>query len=147
PFAGQEVREAFEAEGIRVITGARMTSVDRPAAAAPLRATLDDGTVIEADEILVAVGRKPHTGDLGLDTVGLEPGKPVAVDERLRATGVAGGWLYAVGYCNGLSLLTHLGKYQARIAGDGILGKDARALASRDIVPRVTFPAPPAGAA
>jgi dihydrolipoamide dehydrogenase len=142
PFAGQEVAQAFEAEGIRVRTGVKMTAVDRPGGDAPLRATLDDGTVIEADEILVAVGRRPNTADLGLDTVGLEPGKPVAVDDRLRATGVAGGWLYAVGDCNGLSLLTHMGKYQARIAGDVILGRDARDLASRDMVPRVTFTDP-----
>ena len=142
PFAGNEVKEAFEAEGIRVITGARMTAVDRPAGAAPLRATLEDGTVIEADEILVAIGRKPATTDLGLDTVGLEPGQPVAVDERLRASGVAGDWLYAVGDCNGLSLLTHMGKYQARIAGDVILGKEITDRASRDVVPRVTFTDP-----
>src|SRR5205814_1387931 len=142
PFAGTEVKEAFEAEGIRVITGAKMTAVERPGGDAPLRATLEDGTVVEADEILVAVGRKPNTADLGLDTVGLEPGKPVEVDERLRATGVAGDWLYAVGDCNGLSLLTHMGKYQARIAADVILGKDAADRASRDIVPRVTFTDP-----
>jgi len=142
PFAGDQVKEAFEAEGNRVITGAKMTTVDRPAGAAPLRATLEGGTVIEADEILVAVGRRPATGALGLDTVGLEPGKPVEVDERLRAKGVAGGWLYAVGDCNGLSLLTHMGKYQARIAGDVILGKDVTDRASRDIVPRVTFTDP-----
>jgi dihydrolipoamide dehydrogenase len=142
PFAGQEVREAFEAEGIRVITGAKMTSVERPPGAAPLQATLEDGTVLEADEILVAVGRHPNTAELGLDTVGREPGKPVDVDDRLRAEGVSGGWLYAVGDCNGLSLLTHMGKYQARIAADVILGKDARDLASRDIVPRVTFTDP-----
>jgi dihydrolipoamide dehydrogenase len=142
PFAGEEVQKAFEAEGIRVITGAKMTDVDRPAGGAPLQATLEDGTVLEADEILVAVGRRPATGDLGLDAVGLEPGKPIEVDERLQAKGVAGGWLYAVGDCNGLSLLTHMGKYQARIAGDVILGKDARDCASRDIVPRVTFTDP-----
>src|SRR2546423_2525616 len=142
PFAGTEVEEAFEAEGIRVIAGVKRTAVDRRPGAARLRATLDGGTVIEADEILVAVGRKPNTGDLGLDTVGLEPGEPVEVDERLRAKGVAGGWLYAVGDCNGLSLLTHMGKYQARIAGDVILGKDATDRASRDIVPRVTFTDP-----
>ncbi|HEV3363785.1 MAG TPA: FAD-dependent oxidoreductase, partial [Acidimicrobiia bacterium] len=133
---------AFEAEGIRVITGAKMTAVERPSGAAPLQATLEDGTVIEADEILVAVGRRPATGDLGLDTVGLEPGKPIEVDDRLQAKSVAGGWLYAVGDCNGISLLTHMGKYQARIAGDVILGKDARDRASRDIVPRVTFTDP-----
>jgi dihydrolipoamide dehydrogenase len=142
PIASADVREAFEAEGIRVITGVKMTAVDRPSGSAPLRATLEDGTVVEADEILVAVGRKPNTAELGLDTVGLEPGQPVEVDDRLRATGVAGGWLYAVGDCNGLSLLTHMGKYQARIAGDVILGKDAADRASRDIVPRVTFTDP-----
>ncbi len=142
PFAGEEVKEAFEAEGIRVITGAKMTAVARPAGAERLQATLEDGTVIEADEILVAVGRRPATADLGLDTVGLEPGKPIDVDDRLQAKGVAGGWLYAVGDCNGISLLTHIGKYQARIAGDVILGKDARDRASRDIVPRVTFTDP-----
>jgi len=142
PFAGEQVQEAFEAEGIRVITGAEMTAVDRPSGAAPLRATLEDGTAIEADEILVAIGRRPATGDLGLDTVGLEPGKPVEVDERLRAKAVPGGWLYAVGDCNGLALLTHMGKYQARIAGDVILGKDITDRASRHVVPRVTFTDP-----
>jgi dihydrolipoamide dehydrogenase len=60
----------------------------------------------------------------------------------LRATGVAGGWLYAVGDCNGRALLTHMGKYQARIAGDVILGKPARDAASADVVPRVTFTDP-----
>ena len=142
PFAGDEVRAAFEAEGIRVITGARMTAVDRPGPAAPLRADLDDGTVIEADEVLVAVGRRPNTASIGLEVVGLEPGRPVEVDEHLRARGVGGGWLYAVGDCNGLALLTHMGKYQARIAGDIILGKDVCDRASRDVVPRVTFTDP-----
>ena len=142
PFAGDELKEAFEAEGIRVITGAKMTAVERAAGAAPVKATLEDGTVVEADEILVAVGRRPTTDDLGLETVGLEPGKPIEVDDRLQAKGVGGGWLYAVGDCNGLSLLTHMGKYQARIAGDVILGRDARDRASRDVVTRVTFTDP-----
>ena len=63
----------------------------------------------------------PNTDDLGVDTVGLEPGKAVEVDDQLRATGVPGGWLYAVGDVNGRVLLTHMGKYQARIAADVIL--------------------------
>jgi pyruvate/2-oxoglutarate dehydrogenase complex dihydrolipoamide dehydrogenase (E3) component len=88
------------------------------------------------------VGRRPATSDLGLDTVGLTPGKYVEVDERLRAVGVAGGWLYAVGDVNGRALLTHMGKYQARIAGDVILGRDIRDEASERIVPRVTFTDP-----
>jgi pyruvate/2-oxoglutarate dehydrogenase complex dihydrolipoamide dehydrogenase (E3) component len=74
--------------------------------------------------------------------VGLPPGRYVEVDDQLRAVGVGGEWLYAVGDCNGRALLTHMGKYQARIAGDVILGKPARDLASGDAVPRVTFTDP-----
>ena len=138
PFAGDEVRAAFEREGIRVITGVAMTEVRRDGDG-PITATLADGTTLQGDEILVAVGRRPHTQDIGLDTVGLEPSKYVEVDDQLRATGVAAGWLYAVGDVNGRALLTHMGKYQARIAGDVIAGNDVRDVASRDIVPRVTF--------
>lgn len=136
PFAGDEVRAAFEAEGITVLTGARLVAASRNGA---VTGTLDDRRTITADEILVAVGRRPSTGDIGLETVGLEPGRYVAVDDQLRATGVAGGWLYAVGDCNGRALLTHMGKYQARLAGDAILGKDVAATAP---VPRVTFTDP-----
>jgi pyruvate/2-oxoglutarate dehydrogenase complex dihydrolipoamide dehydrogenase (E3) component len=142
PFAGDEVRASFEAEGITVIVGVGMTSVERTAEGGPVSATLADGRKVEADEILVAVGRRSATTDLGLDTVGLAPGKPIDVDEQLRATGVDGNWLYAVGDCNGLALLTHVGKYQARIAGDVILGKPARDEVSHRIVPRVTFTDP-----
>ncbi len=142
PFAGDEVRAAFEAEGITVITGVAMTAVERAGAGGPVTATLADGRTVVADEILVAVGRRPATGDLGLETVGLTPGRPVDVDDTLRAAGVDGGWLYAVGDCNGRALLTHVGKYQARIAGDVILGKAVRDEVSRDAVPRVTFTDP-----
>ena len=119
-----------------------MMAVSREGAGGPVTATLADGRTIVADEILVAVGRRPATNDLGLETVGLAPGQSVQVDDSLRAVGVDGGWLYAVGDCNGRALLTHVGKYQARIAGDVILGKDARDEVSRDAVPRVTFTDP-----
>jgi pyruvate/2-oxoglutarate dehydrogenase complex dihydrolipoamide dehydrogenase (E3) component len=137
PFAGQEVQKAFEGEGIVVRTAVAMTEVRRDGET--VTATLADGSTVAGDEILVAVGRRPHTADLGLDTIGLEPGRYVEVDDQLRAVGVPAGWLYAVGDVNGRALLTHMGKYQARIAGDVIGGKDSRDLASTDIVPRVTF--------
>lgn len=142
PFAGQQVRAAFEAEGITVVTGAKAVAVERPEDHGPVTVTLDDGRTVTADELLVAVGRRPSTGDLGLETVGLEPGRAVAVDDQLRATGVTGSWLYAVGDCNGTALLTHMGKYQARIAADVVLGKDVRDRASDTVVPRVTFTDP-----
>lgn len=142
PFAGAEVRAAFGAEGIRVLTGTRLTGVRRSGGNGPLTGTLSDGSEITADELLVAVGRRPRTEDAGVDTVGLTPGRSVEVDEQLRATGVPGGWLYAVGDVTGLALLTHMGKYQARIAADVILGRPARDRASRSAVPRVTFTDP-----
>jgi dihydrolipoamide dehydrogenase len=74
-----------------------------------------------------------------LEHVGLEPGRPVPVDRALRAAGVPGGWLYAIGDCNGLAPLTHMGKYHGRIAAAAILGAD---VAASDVVPRVTFTDP-----
>jgi pyruvate/2-oxoglutarate dehydrogenase complex dihydrolipoamide dehydrogenase (E3) component len=142
PFAGEEVEAAFEAEGIGVITGAKMVAARRDGDDGPVVATLEGGRELVGDELLVAVGRRPATAGIGLETVGLEPGRPVAVDDRLRAAGVDGGWLYAVGDCNGRAPLTHMGKYHGRVAADVILGKDAADLAGEEMVPRVTFTDP-----
>ena len=73
--------------------------------------------------MLSAVGRSPHTGDLGLETVGLTPGSWLDVDDTMRVTAVDGGWLYAAGDVNHLALLTHMGKYQARVCGDAIAAR------------------------
>jgi pyruvate/2-oxoglutarate dehydrogenase complex dihydrolipoamide dehydrogenase (E3) component len=142
PFAGEEVKAAFQAAGIGVLTDAKMVAARRDGHDGPVVAQLEGGRELVGDELLVAVGRRPNTADLGLETVGLEPGRPVAVDQRLRATGVAGGWLYAVGDCNGLAPFTHMGKYQGRVAADVIRGRDAADLARDERVPRVTFTDP-----
>jgi pyruvate/2-oxoglutarate dehydrogenase complex dihydrolipoamide dehydrogenase (E3) component len=141
PFAGDEVRAALEAEGITVVTDAAVHRVWREGTDGPVTAEAASGTYV-GDELLVAAGRRPATTGLGLETVDLTPGKPVPVDDQLRAVGVPGEWLYAVGDCNGRVLLTHMGKYQARIAADVILGKEIVDRASFDIVPRVTFTDP-----
>src|SRR3954463_351343 len=140
PFAGEQVQKAFEAEGITVLTNTRVTAVRRDSD--EVVATLSNGSEVRGTEILVAVGRTPATKDVGLPSVGLEPGGYLDTDDTLRVNGVDGDWLYAVGDCNGLALLTHMGKYQARIAGDVILGKDIRDEASRDMIARVTFTDP-----
>ena len=90
--------------------------------------------------MLVAVGRRPATNELGLETVGLEPGKPVEVGSNLRSP--RHDWLYAIGDANGRALLTHMGKYQARIAADVILGKDASVVSDGPLSPRVIFTDP-----
>jgi dihydrolipoamide dehydrogenase len=141
-FAGGQVEAAFRTEGIRVLTGTRMAAVHREGTDGPVRGRTSDGDELVADELLVAAGRRPSTGGLGLETVGLAPGRFVEVDDRLRAVGVDGGWLYAIGDCNGRALLTHMGKYQGRIAADVIAGRDVRDRASADAVPRVTFTDP-----
>ena len=141
PFAGEEVRAAFEGEGISVLVNSRAAAVRRDDAG-EVTLRLEDGREVRGDELLASVGRRPSTGDLGVETVGLEPGKPIAVDDSLRATGIPGGWLYAVGDVNGRAPLTHMGKYQARLAGDAILGKEVSAFADHRAVPRVTFTDP-----
>jgi dihydrolipoamide dehydrogenase len=141
PFAGDELKTAFEAEGIAVFTGVTLARVARTAEGGVV-AELSDGRTVSADEILVAAGRAPATGDIGLDRVGLDPGRFIEVDDQLRAVGVPAGWLFSVGDTNGRSLLTHMGKYQARICADVILGKDVSDRADLGQVPRVVFTDP-----
>jgi dihydrolipoamide dehydrogenase len=143
PFASDQLRDAFESEGIAVVLGASVERVERAPRDGEVTLTLGDGRTLVGDELLVATGRRPNTADVGLDAVGLEPGKPVEVDDQLRATDVGGGWLYAIGDCNGRSLLTHMGKYQARIAADAILhGSALTAWADHRAVPSVVFTDP-----
>jgi dihydrolipoamide dehydrogenase len=138
-FASKLVHDGLVAHGVEVIVGTHATAVERNGV---VRMTLEDGTVLEGDEVLVGVGRRPWTSDLGLETIGLEPGKYVAVDDSLRVPGHD--WLYAIGDVNGRVLLTHMGKYQGRIAADVILGKDASIdpLSDGAMSPRVTFTEP-----
>jgi pyruvate/2-oxoglutarate dehydrogenase complex dihydrolipoamide dehydrogenase (E3) component len=148
PFAGEEVRAGFESEGMTVAIGTKMTKVGRADGGGPVTATLEDGRTFEADEILVAVGRRPNTADLGLESVGLGAlaGKYLPVDRRLRVEGVDGDWLYSVGDINGVAMFTHMGKYQGRLVGDVIVGKDMEDVADHGLVPRVTFTDPQVGA-
>lgn len=141
PFVGDELHDAFASEGIAVHLAARAVLAEREGGG-PVTLTLDDDTELEADEILVAAGRRPNTSDLGLETVGLEPGASIETDEQLRASGVAGGWLYAVGDVNGRALLTHHGKYQARLVGDHLAGVAVSARADHQALVRVVFTDP-----
>jgi pyruvate/2-oxoglutarate dehydrogenase complex dihydrolipoamide dehydrogenase (E3) component len=145
PFVGEQLAAALTEDGIRVSVGAKAVHAERDGTDVPVRLTLDNGEVVEGDELLVAVGRKPLTTDLGLETIGLEAGRYIDVDDSLQAIGVEGGWLYAVGDANGRALLTHQGKYQARICGDVILGKTITAWADHVAVPGVIFTDPQIG--
>ncbi|WP_229691151.1 dihydrolipoyl dehydrogenase family protein [Sphaerisporangium melleum] len=123
PFAGEMVARSFQESGIDVRLGRNVERVERPVPDGPVTVYLDDGSQVEADEILVGLGRWPAVRDLGLETIGLEGRGPIEVDASMRATDVPDGWLYAVGDVNGRNLLTHMGKYQARICGDVIAAR------------------------
>jgi pyruvate/2-oxoglutarate dehydrogenase complex dihydrolipoamide dehydrogenase (E3) component len=125
-IAGEAVADGLRGLGASVRLGVSPVAVHRTSGNT-VHIDLDDGSSIDADELLMATGRRPRTGSIGLDTVGLPTDEPLAVDDTLRATGdyLDGnvGWLYAVGDVNGRALLTHQGKYQARAAGDVIAAR------------------------
>ncbi len=137
-FAGEQIREALEQHGVRVRTGARATAVSR--SGEEITVALEDGDAITGDRLLVAIGRRPLTEGLGLETVGLPGSGYIEVDDHLCVIGAPG--LYAIGDVNGRSLLTHSGKYQARIAADHILGEPATAWTDGHGAPRVVFSDP-----
>ncbi|MFJ8630442.1 dihydrolipoyl dehydrogenase family protein [Streptomyces sp. NPDC093568] len=154
PFAGELVAEGLTEAGVDVRTGTSVQSVTRENGTVVV--VTDRGERIEGDEILFATGRAPRTDDIGLETVGLEPGSWLPVDDTLRVTGSE--WLYAVGDVNHRALLTHQGKYQARIAGAAIAARSAGepllddawgphvATADNGAVPQVVFTDPEAAA-
>lgn len=140
PWVSELVADAFAAEGIRLCTGRSADRVERPGTNGPVRVTLDDGSELEGDELLVATGRTPNTEDIGLDAVGMEPGGFLEVDDQMRVDGRD--WLFAVGDVNGRALLTHQGKYQGRTVGDLLAGRERSAWADHCAVPQVVFTDP-----
>jgi dihydrolipoamide dehydrogenase len=128
PFAAEQVAVSLRERGVDVRLGTRAAKVRR-AVGGEVTIELEDGSEVKADE-------------LGLETVGLEPGRWIDVDDQLRATGVNGNWLYAIGDVNGRALLTHVSKYHARVAADNILGKSTAAIGDGPRSPRVLFTDP-----
>lgn len=138
PEAGAVIAAALAADGIDVRTDVDVT-----------RVTYDGRFLVETDEhsvsadhLLVATGRRANLGDVGLDTVGLDPDADrIETDERLRA----GDRLWAVGDITGRGTFTHVARYQARIAVRDLLGQDGP-WADYRAVSRVTFTDPEVGA-
>lgn len=142
-FVGAELQAALAAEGVTVHVDARATQVKRVGEDGEVTVTLEDGRTITGDELLVAVGRRALTDDIGLDAIGVEAGRGgfIEVDGHLKVPGHD--WLYVVGDANGRALLTHQGKYQARLVGDALAGIDVDpAWADERAVPRVVYTDP-----
>jgi dihydrolipoamide dehydrogenase len=157
PFAGELVADGLRSAGVDLRFGTSVSGVRRTGDGEVV-ITLSGDTEVVADEVLFATGRTPRTGDLGLETVGLTPGDWLTVDDTCRVTAVEDGWLYCAGDANHRALLTHQGKYQARVAGAAIAALAAgealdtapwgRHVATADdaAVPQVVFTEPEAAA-
>jgi len=134
PAVGETLAEALEEEGLKLRLGALAEAAGK--AGDDFELTLKGGEKLSAEKLLIATGRTPNL-DVGLDKVGIEPSKTgVEVDERLRA----GEGVWAIGDVTGQMLFTHVGKYQAKIAAEDMLGNQARA--DYRAVPRVVFTDP-----
>lgn len=143
PFAGEQLCAALRELGADVRTGVEAQAIRREGATVTV--DLSDGGSVDGNEIVVAVGRRPRTDDLGLETIGLEPGREITVDDTLRVPELP--WLYAIGDVNGRSLLTHMGKYQAYVVAEVLAGRQARATRDNAGAPRVVFTEPQVAAA
>jgi pyruvate/2-oxoglutarate dehydrogenase complex dihydrolipoamide dehydrogenase (E3) component len=142
PFAGEELADAMGDAGVTLQLGAKAIEARR-SDQGTFTLSLEGGEAIVSDELLVAVGRSPHTDDLGLESVDLEPGATIDVDDHMRVAGPAHrDWLYAIGDVNGRALLTQAGKYQAAIAVANIMNREATADWDRGLTPRVVFTEP-----
>jgi dihydrolipoamide dehydrogenase len=138
PFASEQVAEGLRKAGVDVREGAKAASARREGGRVTV--TLEGGEDVGSDQLLVAVGRHARVDGIGLESVGIEPDGYLDVNDQLQVAGHD--WLYAVGDVNGRALLTHMGKYQARIAADHIRGRDVAATAEAAGSPRVVFTSP-----
>jgi pyruvate/2-oxoglutarate dehydrogenase complex dihydrolipoamide dehydrogenase (E3) component len=118
PVAGDAVLASLRELGVDVRLGSDIRSARRDGTEVVLATA--DGEV-RGDEVLVATGRTARTTGIGVETVGLQPGEYLDVDESLQVPGLP--WLYGVGDVNGRKQLTHMGKYQARQAGNAIVAR------------------------
>ncbi|MCW3017554.1 MAG: putative pyridine nucleotide-disulfide oxidoreductase [Solirubrobacterales bacterium] len=142
PFASELVAEGMARLGVQVRTGVRIERVTRQGTEGPATVALQDSSTVTGAELVVAAGRHVPLDDLGLETVGVRANEHgfLDVEDTMRIPG--SDWLYVVGDANGRVLLTHMGKYQARLACDQILGRPTELLSDGGLSPRVTFTEP-----
>ena len=136
---GEALGEVLRRDGVEVMLSTNTNRAGRDGDEFVL--DLDDGRRLRGDRLLLATGRRPRVGGLGLETLGLEPDpNGVPVDAHLRVAPN----VWAIGDVTGLWPFTHVGKYQGRIVAANILGEDRTA--DYEAVPRVAFTDPQAAA-
>ncbi|MCU1503390.1 MAG: NAD(P)/FAD-dependent oxidoreductase, partial [Ilumatobacteraceae bacterium] len=142
PESSELVTTVLRGEGLDVRTGVGVAAVRRAGA---VTIELEDGSTVQAAELLVAAGRTPNVHGIGLDTVGLDEnaGPAFTTDDRMRVVGADRLW--AVGDITGRGAFTHMSMYESGIAGDDILGVAEPRRAATHAVSRVTFTDPEVG--
>jgi pyruvate/2-oxoglutarate dehydrogenase complex dihydrolipoamide dehydrogenase (E3) component len=134
---GEALGEVLRRDGAELALDTRTTRARRDGDDYVLE--LEDGRAVRGDRLLVATGRRPRVHGIGLETVGISPDEHgIPVDPQMRVADR----LWAVGDVTGIWPLTHVGKYQGRVAAANILGNPRRA--SYDAVPRVVYTDPQA---
>jgi pyruvate/2-oxoglutarate dehydrogenase complex dihydrolipoamide dehydrogenase (E3) component len=140
------VRDIVEREGIAVRTGAKCIAAEKGPSGVRIRVDCEEGSpVVDGTHLLVAVGRRPNTDDLGLETAGVAVDKRgyIVVDEDLK-TGVPGIW--ALGDCNGRGAFTHTAYNDYEIVAANLLDGEHRRVTDR-IETYALFIDPPLGRA
>jgi pyruvate/2-oxoglutarate dehydrogenase complex dihydrolipoamide dehydrogenase (E3) component len=134
---GEKLGEALAQDGIELCFGQHASAVARENGQYVLE--FPERPELRGDRLLVATGRHPRVTGIGLENVGIEPGKRgIEVDARMSA----GEGIWAIGDATGIWPLTYVGKYQGRVAAANILGRPREA--NYDAVPRVIFTDPQA---
>jgi pyruvate/2-oxoglutarate dehydrogenase complex dihydrolipoamide dehydrogenase (E3) component len=137
PESSELLAKVFEAEGIGVHDDVSIDAVAHDGDV--FHVTCGDVTY-EAERLLVAAGRRSRIDDVGLDTVGVEPGHHLDVDDEM----VVRDGLWAIGDIVGRGAFTHVSMYQSERAARSILGEPS--LGAYDTsLPRVTFTDPEVG--
>lgn len=140
PEAGHVVRDALVRDGVDLRLGTKVTRVERGSSGGTVVVLADGGTV-EAEHLLVAVGRKPVTDGLDLEAAGVRTDDRgnVVTDDRL-ATSADG--VFAVGDVTGKLPFTHAADEMGRLAALNALRWPLRLRFHAEQVPWVTFTAP-----
>jgi pyruvate/2-oxoglutarate dehydrogenase complex dihydrolipoamide dehydrogenase (E3) component len=137
-FAGEAIAAALRRAGAEIYLGSRATKAERTQDGLTL--ALADGTRIDADRLLLASGRRPRLGGLGLDLLGLDvtPGQALPTTTSCQVTG-AHGRVWAAGDVTGTTS-THASHYQARVVAANIL--DSPREADYSAIPRCVHTTP-----
>ncbi len=136
-FAGEILTAALRRAGVEIVLGSRATKAERTPDGLTL--ALEDGTRIDADRLLLATGRRPRLGGLGLDLLGIAvaPGQALPTTVSCQVIGTSGVW--AAGDCTGVTH-THASRYQAGVVAANILGQSREA--DYTAIPRCVFTTP-----